>query len=201
METNIKELIPSCSLSNSEMIERKTFLTNGLAKKISEINELKDGYDLIFKESDDFSNELLDFINFERKCCSNFTYALIFEPNNKATHLQIYGSKSIKNELKQGFGELGLINSKTNNKGNYMHNKLGWLGIGLCGLCCLFPIIGAFVGIGALAGLAFYVEKLGLFVLVLALIFFVYDYWKKRKSGKSCGTSSDINCGCKAENN
>ncbi len=197
MEVNFKELIPSCNLSNSQMIDRKTFLTNGLAKKISELKELSEGFDLIFREPVEYSKELLEFINFERNCCSNFTFALIFEPSNRATHLQIYGSKSIKKELENGFRELGLINSNKKKKEKSTHNKLGWLGIGLCGLCCLFPVIGALIGLSSLTVIAFYMEKLGILVLGLAMIFFVYDYFKKRQSSPSCETSSNVDCDCK----
>lgn len=80
-----------------------------MAKKIAKVEELETGYDLTFQESIEYSQELLEFINFERKCCSNFSFALIFEPNNRATHLQMYGSKEIKEELKDGFIELGFL--------------------------------------------------------------------------------------------
>lgn len=107
--TDLKSLVPSCNLSNSEMAYRKEFLQATVAKKIAKIEELETGYDLIFHEPVEYSKELLEFINFERGCCSNFSFALIFEPNNKATHLQMYGSKDIKEELKNGFIELGFL--------------------------------------------------------------------------------------------
>ncbi|MEK7724142.1 MAG: hypothetical protein AAB336_07340 [Acidobacteriota bacterium] len=140
---------------------------------------------------------MLDFINFERNCCANFTFSLIFEPHNQATHLQIYGSKSIKKELERGFSELGLIDMNLKKEEKSASGKLGLLGIGLCGLCCVFPIIGALIGISSFSLIAFYMEKLGIFVLVLALIFFVYDYFKKRQSEKSCEISCGGNCDCK----
>ena len=91
------------------MLERKSFLQSTMSKKIARVEELETGYDLVFNEPKEYSAELLEFINFERSCCSSFSYALIFEPNNKATHLQIYGSKEIKSELAKGFKELGLL--------------------------------------------------------------------------------------------
>lgn len=108
-QTNLKNSLPSCSLSESQLLDRKTFLQSGLASKIKAVKELPTGYDLVFTEPKEYAAELLSFINFERGCCSSFTYSLIFEPNNKATHLQIYGSKQIKTELSKGFKELGLI--------------------------------------------------------------------------------------------
>lgn len=107
--TDLKSLVPSCNLSGKEMTDRKEFLQATMAKKIAKVEELETGYDLIFHEPVEYSNELLEFINFERGCCSNFSFALIFEPHNKATHLQMYGSKEIKKELKNGFIELGFL--------------------------------------------------------------------------------------------
>lgn len=108
-QTNLKNSLPSCSLSESQLLDRKTFLQSGLAGKIKAVKEMPTGYDLVFTEPKEYSAELLAFINFEKGCCSSFTYSLIFEPNNKATHLQIYGSKQIKTELSKGFKELRLI--------------------------------------------------------------------------------------------
>lgn len=108
-QTNLKNSLPSCSLSESQLLDRKKFLQSGLAGKIKAVKELPTGYDLVFTEPKEYSTQLLEFINFERGCCSSFTYSLVFEPNNKATHLQIYGSKQIKTELGKGFKELGLI--------------------------------------------------------------------------------------------
>lgn len=107
--SSLKVSLPSCNLSGDEMIERKKFLQSTMAKKITRVVEMETGYDLIFTEPKEYAFELLEFINFERSCCSSFSYALIFEPNNKATHLQIYGTKDIKNELAKGFKELGLL--------------------------------------------------------------------------------------------
>ena len=107
----LKSIVPSCNLSETQMINRKAELTSkyGMFNKVQKVIELKDGYDFVFVEPKEFSVELLEFINFERNCCSNFSFALEFEPNEKATHLKIYGSKAIKQELKNGFTELGVI--------------------------------------------------------------------------------------------
>ena len=46
--TDLKSLIPSCSLSNKEMAVRKAFLQATMANKIARVEELETGYDLIF---------------------------------------------------------------------------------------------------------------------------------------------------------
>jgi hypothetical protein len=106
--SDLKQSLPSCNLSASQLVDRKTFLKSTIATKIKEVKEIETGYDLVFNEPREYAAELLAFINFESSCCSSFTYALVFEPNNKAMHLQIYGSKEIKEELGKGFKALGL---------------------------------------------------------------------------------------------
>ncbi|MBK9191287.1 MAG: hypothetical protein IPM77_07105 [Crocinitomicaceae bacterium] len=106
-DSSLKSAIPSCSLSEPELQSRKLELQQGIFSRPHTVKN-ETGYQFTFKESKEFSNELLEFINFERGCCSSFSYGLIFEPNNAATHLQIYGSKEIKTELKNGFTALGL---------------------------------------------------------------------------------------------
>jgi len=105
---DLKSLLPSCNLSNEDLYHRKDDLRKSIFSKIHSVQEMENGYDLIFKQPKEYSVELLEFINFERTCCSSFTYALIFEPNNQATHLQIYGSQEFKEEIKSGFAGLGV---------------------------------------------------------------------------------------------
>jgi hypothetical protein len=107
----LKSIVPSCNLSASQMVDRRTKLTSkySMFQKVKKVVEMEDGYDFVFSEPKEFSQKLLEFINFERACCSNFSFALEFEPNEKATHLKMYGSPAIKQELKNGFKELGVI--------------------------------------------------------------------------------------------
>ncbi len=100
--------LPSCSLNEKEFAERGSELSKTIFSKAKSIKSLKDGYDIIFNEPKEFSTELIEMVNFERSCCSGFTWALVFEPNNKATHLQVYGSQKIKEEMKNAFKAFGL---------------------------------------------------------------------------------------------
>lgn len=114
LATNTKDtamqnkILPSCSLSETALTERGATLSKTIFSKAKSINSLKDGYDIVFNESKEFSNELMEMVNFERSCCSDFTWAVVFEPNNKATHLQVYGSKKVKEEMASAFKSFGL---------------------------------------------------------------------------------------------
>jgi hypothetical protein len=102
------KILPSCSLNEKEFAERGNTLSKTIFSKAKSINNLKDGYDIVFNEPKEFSLDLIEMVNFERSCCSDFTWALVFEPNNKATHLQIYGSKEVKDEMWNAFKSFGL---------------------------------------------------------------------------------------------
>ncbi len=74
--------------------------------------------------------------------------------------------------------------------------KMGWLNIGLCGLCCALPIIGTITGISSLTVLSLYLEKISVLALVLAGIFFFYGFYKEKQRTKVCVESCDTNCDC-----
>jgi|APMI01.1.fsa_nt_gi hypothetical protein len=108
-DTTMKnKILPSCSLNEKESSDRGSMLSKTIFSKAKSINNLKDGYDIVFTEPKEFSLDLIEMVNFERSCCSDFTWALVFEPNNKATHLQVYGSKKVKDEMKNAFKSFGL---------------------------------------------------------------------------------------------
>lgn len=73
-----------------------------------------------------------------------------------------------------------------------MDKKLGLLGIGLCGICCALPLIGAVIGISSLTVIAFYLEKIGIVLIGIAGIFFLYYRYKQTQSAKAC----NVNCDC-----
>ena len=74
--------------------------------------------------------------------------------------------------------------------------RLGWTGITLCGLCCALPVVGTAIGVTSLAAFSFYLEKIGILVMVVAIFFFLYGWYIKRKKANSCAESCDVNCGC-----
>lgn len=79
------------------------------------------------------------------------------------------------------------------NKKKTIFAKLGWVGLGLCGVCCTLPIIGIILGLGSLTTVAFYFEKAALGFFILAGLFFSLYLYKRKNKHASC----DINCSCK----
>lgn len=69
---------------------------------IREISELPDGYAFRYKGTDREITALIEFITFERKCCTFFAYGLVFESDEGSVWLHIRGGAGVK-ELFQQF--------------------------------------------------------------------------------------------------
>ncbi|HWA33797.1 MAG TPA: hypothetical protein VG737_06690 [Cyclobacteriaceae bacterium] len=83
----------------------------------------------------------------------------------------------------------------TNKKLGLTANVIGFLGIGLCALCCAIPIFGILGGAGLLAGLAVYTEKIALVLLVASVAAFGLAVYRRKKA-RAC----DLDCECKTDN-
>lgn len=66
-------------------------------------------------------------------------------------------------------------------------------GLLLCIPCCLVPILGVTIGSAALGSFLGNMEKLGIGLLVVSLLLFVFQFLRKRKDCKTCGNQ----CSCK----
>ena len=101
-----------CATKSTEELksEEEAFKQMGVFKKISAVNELPTGYELIYKNpTEELAIELIDFIKLERKCCPTYDYAFIVDANTKTIRYQRYGSAEIKAEQKVYLKKLGLL--------------------------------------------------------------------------------------------
>ncbi len=95
-QTPTTEDIPlACTLTESEQKNRNTELNN-LFKHIQQVNELADGYALRFPGYNTWANTLVQFITYERACCTFVTFALIFEPQQGSIWLYLRGPEGVK---------------------------------------------------------------------------------------------------------
>lgn len=72
--------------------------------------------------------------------------------------------------------------------------KLGFVSIGLCAACCLFPITGAMFGLGTLTMIAGFLEWAGIISMFAAIVFFTIFLFRSRKT-----PACDVDCACKEE--
>jgi hypothetical protein len=77
---------------------------------------------------------------------------------------------------------------------NKLFKKLGFIGVGLCAVCCVLPIVGVMFGMGALTVLTGFLEWAGILAMIAAVVF-LGVYYLRSKKAPAC----DIECGCTEE--
>ena len=82
-------------------------------------------------------------------------------------------------------------------RGKWAKN-MGFLGLGLCALCCATPIIAIVGSTGVLSILSLYAERAALVMLIFSTGVFTFWLYKKRTAPPSCPT--DCSCGDENKN-
>lgn len=80
----------ACSLPEEALRERMAEV-HALLARATERHATGDGALLRFPAGDEAARLLLDFVLFERRCCSGVTYELLFEPPHAAVALRLRG--------------------------------------------------------------------------------------------------------------
>ena len=86
----------ACTLSDTALAKWREDTILTLFQQAEASRELEDGYSFCFPGTDDWADQLLDFIKFERRCCAFFTFGLSFEPNQGHIWLSLRGGDEIK---------------------------------------------------------------------------------------------------------
>lgn len=92
-----------CNLSEAEQAAREEELATELFGNCPEVAELADGYAFRFPGEQEWIARLVEFIEFERKCCPFFTFELAFEPDEGPVWLRVKGSDEVKMFVEQVF--------------------------------------------------------------------------------------------------
>lgn len=80
---------------------------------------------------------------------------------------------------------------KTTKEPGKAAKMLGFLGLGLCALCCTLPIIGIIGGASVLTAVAVYAEKIAVILLIVSAGAFAYWLYKKKQIPPACATDCD----------
>ena len=110
LETNAKRM-EGCesqfTMEEKQIAEK--LLKSGFIKRIKSINELEKGYELVYDEPLTFALQLLEIVGLEKKCASDYTLALVFDPKSTTMRYQYTASNQDKKDaLKNNFITLGL---------------------------------------------------------------------------------------------
>ena len=105
---NMKSILPedsllACSLTNSELVERKAKLLPEIRPFVEHIEELENGYSFQFPNDDDLLSKLLLVVQLESRCCSFLEFTLKVEANKGPIWLQFTGPKGAKEFIKEEF--------------------------------------------------------------------------------------------------
>ena len=92
-----QEIALACRLTDKDQIRRMNELHQSLFKKVSRIIDHSDAIELIFTQPDSLiSNELGEFIRFERLCCPWLLFQLTYSPEHGPVSLKMGDSPKTK---------------------------------------------------------------------------------------------------------
>ncbi|MFQ5435918.1 MAG: hypothetical protein ACE5FD_13670 [Anaerolineae bacterium] len=95
MESN--ESIPiACLLPDETFVKRREEVKTAVFTQLQNSVELADGYAFQFSGTDEWANNLLEFVLFERQCCPFLTFELQFDADRGAIWLRIRGGDEVK---------------------------------------------------------------------------------------------------------
>lgn len=90
----------SCSLTTSELRQRKETVIESLKAQVLQKKELKKGFAYRFTGTDKMVDELVEFVKTERACCHFFVFNLSISGDKSEAWLEITGPKGAKEFIK-----------------------------------------------------------------------------------------------------
>ncbi len=93
--------IIACTLNKVALKKRKKQIRETLLSQTTEIKELEDGYQLVFLKQDTIKDNILLFIEAEKKCCSFFNFELDDLTDAQQLTLNITGPEGVKTFITQ----------------------------------------------------------------------------------------------------
>lgn len=97
----------ACTLTPDSLQARKENELLQLFQKAQQIKSVENGYSFQFLGDNAMAQQLFEFIQVERECCSFFQFNLQFEPQNGPIWLTLSGADGVKSFIEsQGILEL-----------------------------------------------------------------------------------------------
>lgn len=91
MDTNTKDRVVVCKLTNPELQKRKSEVIAILKSHVITRKELSNGFEYAFNCTDRMIDEVVSFIKTERLCCNFLTFKLSIEDEESNIILSITG--------------------------------------------------------------------------------------------------------------
>jgi len=93
----------ACSLTNSELQERRRDVLRKVRSAVTELRELEDGYAYCFPSDEKWLTELTTLVSLERQCCPFLRFRLTVESGNGPIWLEMTGPDGTKDFLATTF--------------------------------------------------------------------------------------------------
>jgi hypothetical protein len=94
----------ACSLTDSELQERRRSVLQKVRNAVTEFRELESGYAYCILSDENRLAELATLVSFERQCCPFLRFAITVEPENGPIWLEMTGPDGTKEFLISTFG-------------------------------------------------------------------------------------------------
>lgn len=96
---NLTNLPVACSLSGSELQERRRGLLRKVSEALLEVKELANGYAYRFPSDEVWIKELANLIALERQCCPFLKFSIQLGPGDGPIWLELSGPEGTKDFL------------------------------------------------------------------------------------------------------
>ena len=93
----------ACSLTDSELQERRRGVLQKVRSAVVEVRELEDGYAYSFPSGGERLSELAQLVDLERQCCPFMRFCLTVESDNGPIWLEMTGPEGTKEFLATTF--------------------------------------------------------------------------------------------------
>lgn len=93
----------ACSLTNSELQERRRGILHTVRSAVVEVRELEDGYAYCFPSGGKLLIEVVQLVDLESQCCPFLRFCLTVEPDNGPIWLEMTGPVGTKEFLATTF--------------------------------------------------------------------------------------------------
>ena len=95
----------ACSLSPSELQERRLTVLQKFRRAVSEAQEIENGFIYRLPANGAVLKELADLVELEHKCCPFLRFTITVEPADGPVFLEISGLEGTKEFLAQTFSD------------------------------------------------------------------------------------------------